>query len=118
MATVSTVPLVTVLLAVRDGEEYVRSALDSALGQTITDVEVLVVDDASGDGTPEILAASATERLRVLRNALVIVLIDDDHACPVVLLRRDGVEEEAELVGSTHRRDDEVERRRHARHWP
>ena len=63
-----TAPLVTVLLAVRDGEAYVRSALDSALGQTISDVEVLVVDDASGDGTPEILAASANERLRVLRN--------------------------------------------------
>ena len=49
-------PLVTVLLAVRDGEAYVRTAVESALGQTFPDFEVLVVDDASADETPEILA--------------------------------------------------------------
>ena len=61
-------PLVTVLLAVRDGETYVRTAVESALGQTFPDLEVLVVDDASADETPEILAAFADPRLRVLRN--------------------------------------------------
>jgi glycosyltransferase involved in cell wall biosynthesis len=63
-----TATLVTVLLAVRDGEKYLRSALDSVLGQTLSDVEALVVDDASADATPEILDAIADERLRVLRN--------------------------------------------------
>jgi glycosyltransferase involved in cell wall biosynthesis len=59
---------VTVLLAVHDGEDYLREALDSVLAQTFTDFELLVVDDGSGDRTPEILAAIRDERLRVLRN--------------------------------------------------
>jgi glycosyltransferase involved in cell wall biosynthesis/GT2 family glycosyltransferase len=61
-------PLVTVLLAVHDGEPYVQAALASVLGQTVSDLELLVVDDASGDGTPGILAALEDSRVRVLRN--------------------------------------------------
>jgi glycosyltransferase involved in cell wall biosynthesis len=61
-------PLVTVLLAVRDGEAYVRPAVASVLGQTASDLELLVVDDASSDSTPELLAAVDDARLRVLRN--------------------------------------------------
>jgi hypothetical protein len=61
-------PLVTVLLAVHDGEPYLPAALASVLGQTVSDLELLVVDDASGDGTPDILAGLEDSRVRVLRN--------------------------------------------------
>ena len=61
-------PLVTVLLAVHDGERYLGAAVASALGQTSSDLELLVVDDASTDRTPEILADVADARLRVIRN--------------------------------------------------
>lgn len=61
-------PRVTVLLAVRDGEPYLAEAIESVLGQTFTDFELLVVDDASGDGTPQLLASIVDDRLRVLRN--------------------------------------------------
>ena len=63
-----TAPLVTVLLAVHDGEPYVGAAVASVLGQTVSDLELLVVDDASGDGTPEILEAVRDDRLRILRS--------------------------------------------------
>jgi glycosyltransferase involved in cell wall biosynthesis len=65
---VATAPLVTVLLAVSDGERYLRKALESALRQTVADLELLVVDDGSTDATPRILEEVADERLRVLRN--------------------------------------------------
>jgi glycosyltransferase involved in cell wall biosynthesis len=61
-------PLVTVLLAVHDGEPYLQAALASVLGQTVSDLELLVVDDASDDGTPGILAGLEDSRVRVLRN--------------------------------------------------
>ena len=61
-------PLVTVLLAVHDGEDYLRPALASVLGQTVGDLELLVVDDGSTDSTPTILSGLDDTRLRVLRN--------------------------------------------------
>ena len=63
-----TVPLVTVLVAVHDGEPYLATALDSILGQTFSDLELLVVDDASADGTSSLLERLEDPRLRVLRN--------------------------------------------------
>lgn len=61
-------PLVTVLLAVKDGEPWVRRAVDSVLGQTLDDFELLVVDDASADSTAATLEAYGDPRVRVLRN--------------------------------------------------
>jgi glycosyltransferase involved in cell wall biosynthesis len=62
------VPLVSVLLAVHDDAAFLRQAVDSILGQTLGDLELIVVDDASTDGTPALLDAIADERLRVVRN--------------------------------------------------
>jgi glycosyltransferase involved in cell wall biosynthesis len=61
-------PLVSVLLAVANGERYLRPALESALRQTLGDLELLVVDDGSTDATPEILERIEDPRLQVLRN--------------------------------------------------
>jgi hypothetical protein len=63
-----TTPKVSVLLAVRDGERYLMQALGSVFAQTFTDFELLVVDDASVDATPQLLASIGDSRLRVLRN--------------------------------------------------
>ena len=50
-------PRVTVLLAVHDGEPYVRQAVESILAQSFGDFEFLIIDDASTDSTPETIAA-------------------------------------------------------------
>jgi glycosyltransferase involved in cell wall biosynthesis len=62
------VPLVSVLVAVHDDARYIRAAVDSVLAQTLSDLELLVVDDASTDETPDVLAAVRDERLVLLRN--------------------------------------------------
>lgn len=62
------VPRVTVLLAVCNGEPYLGDAIRSVLGQTFRDFELLVVDDASSDGSPDTLAAFRDPRLRVVRH--------------------------------------------------
>lgn len=63
-------PAVSVIMAVRNGARYVGPALCSVLSQTLQDIEVIVVDDASEDSTPRILAALAAtdRRVRVVRN--------------------------------------------------
>ena len=62
-------PLVSVLLAARDAETYLREAVGSVLRQTLRDLELVVVDDASSDGTARILDEIDDARLVVLRNA-------------------------------------------------
>ena len=42
-------PLVTVLMSVFNGEQYLRSAMDSILTQTVSNIRVIGVDDASTD---------------------------------------------------------------------
>ena len=63
-----TAPHVTVLLAVHNGERHLRASIRSVLAQTFEDFELLVVDDASTDGTREILDAFAEPRMRILTN--------------------------------------------------
>ena len=45
-------PVVTVLMTVYNGLPYVREAVESVLNQTFSDFELLIMDDASTDGTP------------------------------------------------------------------
>jgi glycosyltransferase involved in cell wall biosynthesis len=57
---------VSVLLPVRDGERFLHEAIDSVLGQTLGDFELIVIDDGSSDETPTILEGYHDERLHVL----------------------------------------------------
>jgi len=55
-------------MAVHNGEPYIRESLQSVLDQTLTDFELLVVDDASTDATVEIVMGLDDDRIRILRN--------------------------------------------------
>jgi len=68
---VGTAPLVTVAMAVRNGAQFLAESVESILGQTLRDLEVIIIDDHSTDETPEILAGYEKDdpRLRILRGA-------------------------------------------------
>lgn len=55
-------------MAAHDAERFLRPALESVLRQTISDLELVVVDDGSRDRTSAILAAVSDARLVVLTN--------------------------------------------------
>ena len=59
-------PLVSIVVPVYNGELYLRQSLDSILNQTYPHTEVLVMDDASTDDTPEIIASHGS-RVRSYR---------------------------------------------------
>ena len=63
------VPTVSVLMPVRDGERFLGAALDSIFAQTFPDFELVVVDDGSRDGTAASLAACRDPRLTVITHA-------------------------------------------------
>ena len=56
---------VSVVMAVYNGERFVRSAIDSILSQTFTDFEFLIVNDGSTDGTADILKSITDPRVKV-----------------------------------------------------
>ena len=57
-------PLVSVVMAVFNGERYLREAIDSIVSQTFADWEFIIVDDGSSDGTAGILAGYANRDAR------------------------------------------------------
>jgi glycosyltransferase involved in cell wall biosynthesis len=63
-------PLVSVVMAAHDAQRYLVAAVESILKQTHRDLELIVVDDASTDGTWELLQqlAGSDDRMRLLRN--------------------------------------------------
>lgn len=65
-AEVAPPPLVSIVVPVYNGGRYLREALDSILAQTYRPIEVIVMDDASTDDTPDILA-SYGDAIRVVR---------------------------------------------------
>ena len=61
-------PSVSVIMAVYNGERHVREAVDSILAQSLNNLELIVVDDASTDATWRVLGSCHDSRLRGLRN--------------------------------------------------
>lgn len=64
------VPAVTLGVPVYNGEDYLAQSLASVLAQDFTDLEILIWDNASTDGTEQIAreAAAADERITYHRN--------------------------------------------------
>lgn len=54
-------PLVSVVIPVYNGENYVREAIDSVLSQTYKNIEIIVVNDGSKDNTDTILKSYGTK---------------------------------------------------------
>ncbi len=60
------VPEVTVIMPVYNAAPYLRTTVESLLGQTFTDFELLAIDDGSSDASPAVLRSFADSRLRVV----------------------------------------------------
>src|ERR1700694_5070754 len=59
-------PSVSIVLTTRNGARFLRQSIDSCLAQTYAEIELIVVDGGSTDGTLEIVARYKDARMRVL----------------------------------------------------
>ena len=102
---VTDAPLVSVVVPVLNGERYLRETLDSILAQTYAPIELIVMDDASSDGTGEIIAsygtavahrrqrgskgiyANANDGIAIARGELIAVYHGDDVYEPSMVER-------------------------------
>jgi hypothetical protein len=60
------IPTVSVILAVRNGGDDLPRAVETILGQTFADIELIIVNDGSADGTATYLDGIADPRVRVV----------------------------------------------------
>jgi glycosyltransferase involved in cell wall biosynthesis len=105
-------PRVSVLIGAYNNAGTLERAAASILGQTVSDLELLIIDDGSGDATAEVAAAIAAgdERVKLLsmgrnvgisrsldaglaaaRGPIVAIQDADDHSAPARLERQLGV---------------------------
>lgn len=75
---------VSVLMPVYNGERYLREAIDSVLHQTLVDIQLICIDDASNDGTAAILREYAESDNR-------ITLLTHSENTGQAVARNDGI---------------------------
>ncbi|MFQ5801461.1 MAG: glycosyltransferase family 2 protein [Candidatus Methylomirabilales bacterium] len=61
-------PLVSVLMTAYNGEPYLGEAVQSILNQTVQDFEFLIIDNASTDGSRDVVLAFRDPRIRLISN--------------------------------------------------
>jgi glycosyltransferase involved in cell wall biosynthesis len=61
-------PLVSVIISVFNGEKYLPQAIESILNQTLTNFELIIVNDNSTDSTLEVLQDYKDDRIKVITN--------------------------------------------------
>jgi glycosyltransferase involved in cell wall biosynthesis len=75
-------PLITIAIPVYNNEKTIRKTVDSCLAQEgAAPYEILIVDDASDDGIPEILASYTDPRIRVVTLTERVPLIANHNVC-------------------------------------
>lgn len=75
------VPLVSICIPAYNRADMIGKAIESALAQTFTGIEVLVVDNASTDATGEVVARYHDPRLRYVRNPANLGLFGNFNRC-------------------------------------
>ena len=118
-------PEATVIVTVHNAEKYLRECLDSVIGQTFSDIEILCMDGGSTDASPRILKEYAAkdnrvciindpntsyghkvnEGIRQAKGKYVSVLESDDMYDPDMLQRLYGIAEQykADYVNGDYR---------------
>ncbi|MFC0475736.1 glycosyltransferase family 2 protein [Robertmurraya beringensis] len=61
-------PLVSIVMSVFNGEEYVQDAILSILNQTYTNFELIVINDCSTDNTKTIILSNNDSRITYIEN--------------------------------------------------
>jgi glycosyltransferase involved in cell wall biosynthesis len=74
-------PLVSICIPTYNRAGMIGKAIESALGQSYRNIEVIVVDNASEDNTAEVVASYADERLRYVKNERNLGLFGNFNRC-------------------------------------
>ena len=59
-------PLVTIVMSVYNAEAYLRCSLESLLGQTYRNLQIVVINDGSTDGSRQIIDSYKDDRIEII----------------------------------------------------
>lgn len=115
-------PAVSILIPIYNVERYLRECLDSVIGQTLREIEIICINDGSADSCPAIIAEYAAKDSRIVvlnkknsgygdsmnqglglaRGEYIGIVEPDDYVVPSMfeLLYRTASENRCELVKS------------------
>ena len=68
-------PLVTVLMPVYNGSQFLKETVESVLNQSYTDFIFLIIDDGSTDNSAKIIESFTDKRIQFVKNEINIKLI-------------------------------------------
>lgn len=68
-------PLISVVLPVYNSEKYISEAVQSILNQTLPDFELIIINDASTDGTVQALKRFTDKRIWLVNNEVNLGLV-------------------------------------------
>jgi glycosyltransferase involved in cell wall biosynthesis/acetyltransferase-like isoleucine patch superfamily enzyme len=93
--TSSVMPLVSIIVPVYNHEQFVDATIKSLIGQTYQNLELIVVDDGSSDGSVEILGALAQDcKSRFVR----FLVLEQPHAGTAAALNRGIAESDGRFL--------------------
>lgn len=74
-------PRISVLMPVYNADSYLRDAIDSVLGQSFTDLELILVDDGSTDDSSKIINQYEDPRIRKYSNEVNLGIVPTRNKC-------------------------------------
>ena len=57
---------ISIILPVYNGEKYIKNAIESVLGQTLTDFELIIINDGSTDSTLSLINRFKDKRIKII----------------------------------------------------
>jgi glycosyltransferase involved in cell wall biosynthesis len=70
-------PKVSLCIPAFQAERHLKATLDSVLAQNYSNLEIVIVDNNSSDGTRDILATVTDDRVRIIRNTTTVPMVDN-----------------------------------------
>lgn len=77
-------PLVSVIVPVYNTEKYLRKCLDSLINQTLRDIEIILIDDGSTDGSCKIIEEfeqKYPEKVKCYHQKIEVLVFLEIKAC-------------------------------------
>ncbi|MDQ0865811.1 glycosyltransferase family 2 protein [Arthrobacter globiformis] len=91
-------PLASVVISTKNRAEFIAESVNSVLAQTVSDIEVVIVDDGSTDNTAEVIASFEDPRIRYFKREASGIAASRNFAASVSRARFTVVHDDDDLM--------------------